>query len=496
MFLHMLIILLFNFILLSNSTIELHNLSNIYDLPIFTYGGIGSFYNKQLYAINGYNCTANNTCPVTIKPTAYTLDLSQLTFNPENKKKFTLSNNPTWTATSIDIAPFAVSGATTGVAGTSSFTTLHQYIYSVYTGCCAWKTNNYIMKYDLTANKYITSNITTHDYFAQLPGPNLADACNTNDKNNNLYIIGGMNANITEVNQVYKLDIINNIWTKLNDITIAIRGASCAVLNHKLYVLGGVNITNAKTKTIQIYNIETNLWNVSGIQLYYPRHKSISYVHPNNKWIITIGGKDNIDNPCQTEVYEPQNNLIVNMPIENIYYRKQFFTAIWEYNSTVSIIFLYGGNMNSQVYKDVKYMVLHVDDVINGLTPPTYAPTTSIPTVLPSIFPSNIPSMSPLTSDPTRRPTYMPSERPSVMPTTHMPSTIMPTTIMPTNVPITVNPTTNMPTYSPSSMPSKIPTTIPTNMPTVSPNSAHPTTAPTNIPTVSPITAEPTTFQP
>ncbi len=407
-----LIIFILNDIVSSQTDVELHSLSATYNLPTFSYGGLSAFYDNKLYSINGRNCTANNVCKNNAVPSSYSLDLSSgITFNSANRKLMTINNNPSWTETVFQTAHLSESGTTSGIAGTASSTYINGYAWSVYPGCCIASTTNYIMKFDLINSQYITTNISDHDYFDRISGPSLIDACVTNDGDTNLYVIGGQNNNSIKVNNVYKLDIINNKWLPLPNISIAIKGSSCVYLKDKLYVLGGVNTSNHKIRTIQIYNEVSDEWSIAPVKLKCDRHRSISYIHPNQRWIVTIGGRNNQNGGCPTEYYQIDNHLVV--ATSNVYYNKQFFSAMWQYDVNISIIFLYGGSINNTVFNDVSYMILHHDDVIDGLTTITPTVTTNYPlttetqrvlltvpwngTVTPSIQPSNAPTIAPST---------------------------------------------------------------------------------------------------
>ena len=371
----------------SQSDVQIQNVSYTYSLPTFSYGGMGAIFNNTLYAINGRNCTSTSirSCHPLSSAVAFTLDLSNgITFDPQNRKKFTFNNNPFWQTIPIQLPSTSESSTVYTLAGTSSYTQLNQYVWNVFPGYAALQANNEIIKYDLLKNQYITSNINTHDYYALIEeSRNLVDACNTNDGASNLYVIGGQNDDLIESKQAYKLEIINDIWTKLEDAPIAIKGSSCVVLNGYLYVMGGVNASDSKIDTIQVYDIANYIWDISNVTMIQRRHRSVSYVHPNQEWIVTIGGRDELDGACVTEYYEPNSELVVS--VGNQYYNKQFYSSIWRYSPEIYIVFMYGGFINGTVRDGMEYLVLHHDDVVDGLTVP-FSSTAMTDTPSPGIF--------------------------------------------------------------------------------------------------------------
>eukprot|EP01084_Bolivina_argentea_P254002 426908_1 len=350
---------------LYDTTLQFRMLNISY--PMKTYAGIGAISNNSLYGFNGIYCETNNTlsCESSTTYIQYTLNISSIQLDNESNK-IHLTQSTAWIPTQI--TPTKVNAIHMGT-GTSSSTYLNQYVYILHGGCCTQPTG-IALKYSLTDTKYINQT----KYNSIIPGQNLSDSCNTNDGIKYIYCIGGRNGKLLSVsNKVYRYHILSDIWAELSDLKIARFAASCTFVKKKLYVLGGEGKRiGSRLNAIEMYTNDE--WNIIETTLHTERYQHISITHP-NQWIITIGGIDENNKPAGTELFNPFTAIIA--VTQTIYYRKQFFHAVYEYDTNTYILFLFGGNINGIVFDDVQYIILSKNDDSFSIYTSTMQPTNS-----------------------------------------------------------------------------------------------------------------------
>lgn len=126
--------------------------------------------------------------------------------------------------------------------------------------------------------RFFLYNIANFDYIQQLdylkceyPESRCYHTCNYYHKFNSVYIIGGWNGNISDLNKdkftcVWKLVFINIgfYWEKIEVITdkencdpktISRRGHTSDLLNDKIYVFGGIKGYNLKSNELLILTL-------------------------------------------------------------------------------------------------------------------------------------------------------------------------------------------------------------------------------------------------
>ena len=230
------------------------------------------------------------------------------------------------------------------------------------------KTNDWTSKSPILLNK--TSSIYQSD----------CDACQI-VKDKYIYYIGGKQINGNNgfyTNQLLRFDTENDTITILANMTTKRHFMSCVLYNDEyIYVMAGEGISGY-LNIIEVYNITSDTWSDYGQRMKNKRIYGFSVLHPNNKWIVTIGGNcyDNgVTLPCPTEYLDIDTGI--NVQDNGMMYDAVWFcNVVWRYSDNITIMFLYGGEIDyyHTIY-DVSYMVLSIDDYVEGLTPsPTMGP--------------------------------------------------------------------------------------------------------------------------
>ena len=352
------------------STLSGYNVSN-------TAGGVMSgIYNNTLYAV--------------LAKTSITLDLSHINSNTLiTNKSITFTNNPVW-----ELKLLGTDGGWNSISlAAYSMTTIMNLIYYLFPND---DTPSTILIFDMDSNNW------THKSPQIFPNNTVyqiaTHGCQI-QQNPYIYVIGGKypkktNQYTEPTNQFLRFDTENCIITILQNMSTSRSAPSCFLYDDQLYAMGGLG-DSGPTNVIEVYNITNDTWSDYGATLNNKRYLSFSFVHPNNKWIITIGGKCNglTNNICPSEYFEPNTGIIIQDDNKK-YNANCFGNVIWKYSDYLTIVFLYGGrtSQNSHERHDVKYMVLSVDDYIEGLQ------STNNPSISPSINPTTMsPTQHPIT---------------------------------------------------------------------------------------------------
>ena len=344
------------------------------------YGGICGLYNHTLFAIKN--------------KTSITLDISNIDSNTLiNNNSISFTRTPSWRTKilnsnggwSDDSYNRAVSSVSIG-----------NLIYTLFEGT---PPPNSALIFDMKTNEWSQnsplqfSNDVTYDPARY--GCHIA-------RDEYIYVIGGLSAvqlpAIPQTNHLLRFNAKNYTITALQNMTTKRRSVACVLYHDQLYAMGGYGPNEKTTDIIEVYSIANDTWFLHGVTLKNRRTSSFSWLHPNNKWIIIVGGRcpDRNNYICPNEYFEPDTGVIIQD--NDIRYNSYYFChAVWEFSVNMSIVFLYGGQTakylkpNNSIRHDVKYMILNVDDYIQGLSP----------TQQPTINPSKYPTLRP-TSYPTR----------------------------------------------------------------------------------------------
>ncbi len=81
---------------------------------------------------------------------------------------------------------------------------------------------------------------------------------------NQVYVLGGQNANGQALTTVERYDAENDTWTTLPSMDIARFNASAAVLNDKIYVMGGQGNNSSVLQSVEVYDPVLQRWDTIG----------------------------------------------------------------------------------------------------------------------------------------------------------------------------------------------------------------------------------------
>eukprot|EP01083_Nonionella_stella_P013762 38702_1 len=326
--------------LLYDYSLQFHMLDILY--PIKTYGGIGAIYNDTLYGLSRINCSDSlyPSCNLNAQYyTQHTLNLSSIQLDISTiLKEIRFSQSPSWFATQIVSTPTQINAITS----LATSTILDHYAWIIHP--------NIALQYNLKTYAFVNQTF--------IPRPSLIKSCTAND-GTYILTIGGYEDTLSFVsNQVYRYHTINGRWDAVNDLHIARYSASCTFIDDALYVLGGHG-SRDKLRTIEVYT--HNTWTVHNQTLSTERDEHISITHP-KKWIITIGGSNQLHKALNVELFDPSTGWIALADV--MFARKEFMHTVYKYDMNTQIVFVSGGTFNGIVFDDIQYMVISTSDEI------------------------------------------------------------------------------------------------------------------------------------
>mmetsp|Transcript_9589 Transcript_9589/g.12006 ORF Transcript_9589/g.12006 Transcript_9589/m.12006 type:complete len:382 (+) Transcript_9589:64-1209(+) len=215
------------------------------------------------------------------------------------------------------------------------------------------------------------SNINTQSAFENsLPAApfDFSAACSVTT-DDSIYIIGGLSPEIETTTQLpaietlLKYNATANEWTQLASMSISRFAPGCVIHNNKIYVFGGEDKDLNELNTIEIYDISTDMWTLSNTTLTYNAHWITSaYINAVERHLALImGGIAGFTPDFSTiDVYDIDLDAIidtVSLP------RKRYaFRAITPYhgNWERNIVLFAGGKSISTVYNSIDYIQCQV----------------------------------------------------------------------------------------------------------------------------------------
>ena len=214
-----------------------------------------------------------------------------------------------------------------------------------------------------------------------------------------IYVAGGFEAGLRQVDTLYAYDIASDTWTMLAPMPQALSYPGFGVINGKLYIADGVSLC-CHLNTLYIYDIATNTW-TNGANLPQPLLGPGSTVVNGKLYVygghLPSGAMTNI-----TLIYDPCGNTWSNGPNMNVSRGLLYGTMVGD-NRIVAP----GGANNNFVGLNDNEQLTNVP--CGTPTPTPTATATATPTATPT--PTAMPTASARPS-PTPRPRPTPVPRP------------------------------------------------------------------------------------
>jgi hypothetical protein len=120
-----------------------------------------------------------------------------------------------------------------------------------------------------------------------------------------LYIFGGRTSQGSYFKQVYRYDIVNDMWESLIDVLGISRVChSCIVYNDKLYIIGGVDQVLENSEIVKVFDLITNNWVISSTkEIIFPSTNLINLSLEVFYDLIFIYSKDQVSNRIIRKMY-------------------------------------------------------------------------------------------------------------------------------------------------------------------------------------------------